>query len=100
MPEMTAGEIRELLGKLDAHQTAFIEERRNLEYGVRRIRERIEELDQQIRRSLEAREVLNRTLSLANSLPRGRRVTVNVDVHGLPKYNPHRRLAIMERSFL
>jgi hypothetical protein len=97
-PELTAGELRRAIAKAEDVYYWTHDERTNLDYGAKRIAERVGELARAeiaIHASVESAKL---ALAEAEKLPRGRRVRWTKPDY--PAYNRHRRLAVMELSIL
>jgi hypothetical protein len=99
MVEMTACQIRRLRERVRAEQTKMAEERARLTTGAARITERLATLSAEMDSCEFMVARLGGALTASENHPRGWKGDVP-DPDGFPKYNPHRRLAVMCRSFL
>lgn len=97
--DLTLGELRRLRARVKSHYDDAQSEMDRLGEGRRAIESRLRHLiaDQNAQSVLLSK--LDRTIGLAEDLPRGRRVVLTAP-WTFPRYNPHRRIAVMERSFL
>jgi hypothetical protein len=100
MTEMTAGQIRQLTRRVYREKDRMDKERSNLTVGLRAVQERLDRLREDQAILVKQGEDLNECLKVALMLPRGRKVTVASGPEPFATYNPHRRLAVMERSYL
>jgi len=97
--DLTLGELRRLRVRAAWAKGDMDREAQGLRYDITRINERLTALEGDALATGLLLERIDRTIAEAEKLPRGRRVVLNAP-WAYPKYNPHRRLAVMERSFL
>jgi hypothetical protein len=97
-PWLTAGQLRQHIRKAERQVELMREERCRLEYGRGAIAQRIESLLAEQRACEESIQSATNALEASTKFPRGR--TFVLTRPDYPCYNPHRRLAVMERSFL
>ncbi len=96
---LTRGELARLRDKAIDRDYWFKNELDGLTYGQKRIAERVVELEQGRTAISVVKVRVENALAEADKLPRGRRVLLQPPWE-LPEYNRHRRLAVMERSFI
>jgi hypothetical protein len=97
--ELTVGELRRLRARIASDRVEAESEMTNLGYGKTAIEKRLLELVGDTNQQAWALGRVDGAIKVAESLPRGRRVLLEAP-WGYPKYNPHRRLAVMRRSIL
>jgi|SRR5580658_3008138 hypothetical protein len=99
MADMMAGQIRRLMKRVESEREKMNAERLRLEYGIGRVNERIADLARDAALCADMTARLKGALACAEGHPRGWKGNTP-DPDGFPKYNSHRRLAVMGRSFL
>jgi len=96
--DLTASQLRAHIAKVEREQEKMLTERVHLEHGRGAIAARIETLAADSRACTESIQSAANALHEAERFPRGRKFILTRP--DFPRYNPHRRLAVMERSFL
>lgn len=97
--DLTLGELRRLRARTAWTQGDMDYEAKNLRYALTRVQERVKSLEDDSAKCAFLLARIDATIAEAEKLPRGRRLVLT-SPWAYPKYNPHRRLAIMERSYL